>query len=61
MYIITARRITLGELFKERKVLPIAESYGTILPGLSPFALALPYSLPHSLCCIIIVLTQHIC
>jgi hypothetical protein len=42
MYIITARRITSGELLKQRKGLRIARGYGTSLPGSSPFALTMP-------------------
>ncbi len=42
MYIITARRITSGELLKYRKGFCIAASYGTPLPASSRFALTLP-------------------
>jgi hypothetical protein len=42
MYIITARRITSGELLKQRKGLCIAGSYGTPLPGSSRITLTLP-------------------
>jgi hypothetical protein len=42
MYIITARRITSGELLKYRKGFCIAASYGTPLLASSRFALTLP-------------------
>ncbi len=42
MYIITARRITSGELLKYRKGLCIARGYGTPFPGSSRFTLTLP-------------------
>ena len=42
MYIITARRITSGELLKYRKGFCIAGDYGTPLPGSSRFTLTKP-------------------
>ena len=42
MYIITARRITSGELLKQRKGLCIDGGYRTPLPGSSRIALTLP-------------------
>jgi hypothetical protein len=42
MYIITARRITSGELLKYRKGLRIARGYGNPLHFPSQFALTLP-------------------
>ena len=42
MYIITARRMTSGELLKYRKGLRIAGGYGTPLAGSSQFALTKP-------------------
>jgi hypothetical protein len=42
MYIITVRRITSGELLKQRKGLRIAGGYGCALRASSQFALTLP-------------------
>jgi len=48
MYIITVRRITSGELLKQRKGLRIAGGYGSSPGGSSQFSLTMP---PVELCC----------
>ena len=45
MYIITVRRITSGELLKQRKGLRIAGGYGSSPGGSSQFSLTMPYRL----------------
>ena len=45
MYIITVRRITSGELLKQRKGLFIERAYGSLLPGSSIFSLTMPESM----------------
>jgi hypothetical protein len=42
MYIITARRITSGELLKQRNGFSIERAYGSPLPASSRFSLTMP-------------------